>query len=327
MARDFMELPALTRPPALTCALGVDVGGTKIAAGLVAADGRLIERRAAWTLPERGGDAVLADALSLAAALMSQAEALAYSVEAVGVGVCELVDAAGQVMSEHTVRWRGYPVQEQFARLAPCLVEADSRAAAFGEARCGAGQAFRSFYYVTVGTGIGGCWIVEGMPFAGATGCAGTLASSPLSVLCPECGTMRSAVLEDVASGPALLARYNRRAPVALRSTEEVLCAMIGGDALAESVVTSAVESLGSTLGLLVNVLDPEGLVIGGGLGAASGLFTDRLIPAIRRHIWSEVHRDLPILRAARGGDSGLIGAALLAWRNAPRTTSGRRTG
>ena len=113
---------------ASVCAIGLDVGGTKIAAGLVAPDGKIITRRVIPTLPQRGGNAILEDALLLATSLREEAKAAGWSVAAIGIGVGELVDLHGNVVSAQTIPWRGIPVQERFARLAPAVVEADSRA-------------------------------------------------------------------------------------------------------------------------------------------------------------------------------------------------------
>jgi len=124
---------------------------------------------------------------------------------------------------------------------------------------------------------------------------------------------LTSAVLEKVASGPALVARYNRRAAAPAVRAQDVLSAAAASDAIARTVVETAAISLGATIALLVNVLAPEAVIVGGDLGTAPGYYWERLEPAIRAHIWSEVHRDLPILQAAQGADAGFIGAALLA--------------
>jgi glucokinase len=304
---------AITSQPANPCAIGVDVGGTKIAAGVVDQQGRVLAKRLLPTRPQRGGAAVLMDALGMAESLRDETRRQGWNLAALGVGVCELVDTGGRVVSSHTISWRGLPVQEQFARLAPAILDADSRAAAFCEARCGAGQAFRSFFYVTVGTGIGSSLILDGKPHLGANGCTGELASAPMRVLDPETDALTSAVLEKVASGPALVARYNRRTGAAATRAEEVLAAAAGGDAIASAVVETAVMSLGATIALIVNVLGPEAVIVGGGLGTAPGFFWERLGPAIREHIWSAVLQGLPILQAAQGAEAGFIGAALLA--------------
>ena len=185
------------------------MGGTKIAAGLVTPDGKIITRRVIPTLPHRGGEAVLEDALALAASLQEEASAAGRNALAVGIGIGELVDLHGNVASAQTVPWRGVPVQERFARLAPAVVEADSRAAAFCEARFGVGRNHRIFLYLTVGTGIGSCLVLDGVPYSGARGSSGTVGSSPLSTRCTECGAELRPVLEQNASGPALVIQYN----------------------------------------------------------------------------------------------------------------------
>src|SRR5215217_2359035 len=169
--------------------LGLDVGGTKIAGGIVdLASGELLARRVIPTAPERSGEVVLADALAMAKKLMAEAHALGGKVESIGVGVAELVDADGNICSSHLLGWGRLPVRDRFARIAPAVVEADVRAAAVGEARYGAGGEFSTFIYVTVGTGISSCLVQDGRPFAGARGNALVLASAPLSSICPHCG-------------------------------------------------------------------------------------------------------------------------------------------
>jgi glucokinase len=302
-----------TANPTKSCAIGIDVGGTKIAAGIVDPLGRVLEKRLISTLPKRGGEAVLEDANALATLLHNEARRREWNPEAVGVGVCELVDALGHVASSHTIQWRGLQVRDRFARLGTAILDADSRAAAFCEARCGAGRTFRSFFYVTVGTGIGSSLVLDGMPFMGANGCTGELASAPMRVMNIETGEWTEAVLEKVSSGPALVARYNRRTGAKLARAEEVLAAASEGDPIATTIVETAAVGLGATIALIINVLDPEAVIVGGGLGSAPGLYWERLEPSIRAHIWSESIRGLPIRQAERGEDAGFIGAALLA--------------
>jgi glucokinase len=294
------------------CAIGLDVGGTKIAGGLVAPDGKIISSRSIPTLPRRGGEAILQDALALAAALHDEASAYGRNPLAVGIGICELVDLHGNVASAQTIPWLGVPVRERFARLAPAVVEADARAAAFCEARFGAGRNHRIFLYLTIGTGIGSSLVLDGVPYTGARGSSGTLASSPLTTRCTECGAELRPVLEQIASGPGLVIYYNRLTAKRVEKGEQVLAAAAAGDRDAAQVVRSAGEALGATVGLMVNMLDPEAVVVGGGLGMAGGLYWESLVASTRRHIWSDTHRDLPIVTAAYGSDAGFVGAA--AW-------------
>lgn len=298
------------------CAIGIDVGGTKIAAGLVTfPDGTVRTRRDRPTLPQRGGAAVLGDVLGLAEDLAAQACSLHLRTDAIGLGLCELIDPQGEAMSANCVAWTGLDVRDRLSKIARTFVEADVRAAALSEAMFGAGRGRRTFLYVTVGTGISCCLVIDGQPFAGARGATGTMASSPLSVACEKCRAVNDRTLEEIASGPALVARYTAQCPGAAPSGEDVAAAAAAGDRVAIEVVRSAGQALGAALGQLVNVLDPEVVVVGGGLGLSGGLYWDSLVESTRRHIWSDVHRELPLLPATTGRDAVVIGAAATAWQ------------
>ncbi len=311
-------------PDLSACAIGLDVGGTKIAAGLVAhPSGAVTARRTLPTMPQRGGEAVLSDTLAIAEGLLEEAGRRNLEVLGIGVGVPELVDPAGNVTSSHSLAWRALSVQREFSRLAPAIVESDVRAGALAEAMFGAGLGYRLFVYVTVGTGISSTLVQDGLPFAGARGNALIMASSPFTTECSTCGTVLNPVLEEFASGPALVARYNRHASRSAEQGEDVTAAAEEGDDAAIKVVTSAGEALGNSVAFLVNVMDPEAIVVGGGLGTAGGLFWDSFVAGTRDHIWAENSRRLPIMAAAMGVDSGLVGAAATVFRNLSGTTGG----
>ena len=298
------------------CAIGLDVGGTKIAGGVVALPaGDVIARRVIPTGAVRGGRAVLADALALAGSLLSDAAEGNQEPLGIGVGVPELVDPSGAIRSAYNFDWRDLPIAERFAELAPAVVESDVRAAALAEAGWGAGRPFKLFAYVTVGTGISHCLVVDGAPFAGARGNALVLASGPLSSACPVCGAASEQVLEEFAAGPALVRRYREAASRPVTRGEDVLAAVMAGDAAAAEVVRTAGAALGNSVGFLVNVLDPEAVVVGGGLGQAGGLYWTSFVAATRKHIWADNSRDLPIVPAALGTDAGFVGAAAAIWR------------
>ena len=193
--------------------------------------------------------------------------------------------------------------------IAPTVIEADVRAAALAEALFGAGKAFHNFLYLTVGTGISCCLMLDGAPYPGARGASGTMASSPLAVPCEKCGHIGRRSLEEIASGPALVTRFCAAGGSAT-SAQEVIAAVAVGNAAARQVVESASEALGSQTGVLVSTLDPEAVIVGGGLGLSDGPYWENFVAATRRYIWSDVHRDLPILRAATGKNAGWIGAA-----------------
>lgn len=288
--------------------LGIDVGGTKIAAGLLdPTTGQTRLLTTAPTRPERGPEAVLDDVVALAARLADETGGVA----AIGLGVPELVDPAGRVTSAQTLDWRDRPVRDRFAAIAPATVEADVRAAALAEATLGAGRGHPVVAYVTVGTGIASTLVLDGRPFPGARGNALVLATGPVTIPCPRCGELVAAVVEEVASGPAIAARWAALTGRPAAGAEAVLAAAAAGDHAAIDVLDTAAAVLGSAVGWLINVVDPHAVVIGGGLGSAPGPFWERLLPAIRRHVWGDGSRDLPVLQAALGPDAGWIGAAL----------------
>jgi glucokinase len=314
-----------------TWAIGLDVGGTKIAGGVVEFPaGHVLLKRVIPTQPQSGGETVLAETVTLTQKLMAEAKQIGLAITGIGLGVAELVDPVGNITSAHIIPWRYLPIQATFARLAPTVIESDVRAAALAEAMLGAGQPFKHFVYVTVGTGISYCLMQEGLPYRGARGNALVLASGPLTITCAECGTKMNWVLEEIAAGPALVTRYNTALDLARAASkvpfgrqpadqvmrgEEVLAAASAGDSWAIHVVKTAGEALGVGVAWLVNVLDPEAVIVGGGLGLAGGLYWDSFVAATREHIWAEQGRDLPILVAMLGVEAGLIGAAAIAWQ------------
>ena len=257
----------------MTVALGVDVGGTKIAAARVdVSRGAVLEARRRPTAPARGPDAVLADCRALVDELGGGP---------VGLAVCELVGVDGRVRSAETVDWRDTDLTATFD-----AVESDVRAAAIAEARFGAGRAEPDFLYVTVGTGISHCLMVDGRPRLGVRGAAiGT--GAPL--------------VEQWSSGLALARRSGHA------SAEEALA-----DPAAAHVVEEGAHRLGLALAALVNALDPGAVIVGGGLGLNDS-YRERVEVALRSAVYDPEARDLPFLPAGLRADAPVIGAALVA--------------
>jgi glucokinase len=293
-------------------AIGLDIGGTKIAAGVVLwPSGEILRRTIIPTKPTRGGEAVLKDTYDLARQLHGWARGEQIEVAGIGAGVAELVDCEGNVTSSCTIDWRDRPVQQRLSEIAVALVESDVRAAAVGEAIFGAGRGHSLFVYVTVGTGISYCLMQNGLPLKGAKGNAITMASSPLTTVCTHCGAKLRPVLEEFASGPAIAKRFAQGQKGTLTQTcEEVLRVASNGDQDAIEILTSAGEALGVSTAFLVNVLDPEMIVVGGGLGTAGGLYWEAFERSCREHIFADNSRGLPIVTATLGVDAGLVGAA-----------------
>jgi glucokinase len=293
---------------AATGVLGIDLGGTKIAAGIVdPTSGAIIRSETVPTKVASGGAVVLADTLNLAKRLIAAAERRIVSI---GLGVPQLVDNEGRIRSAYNFDWTDLPVRERLSELAPTTIESDVRAAARAEACFGAGKGRRTFAYVSIGTGISYCLVLDGRPYVGANGFAIHFASSALHVPCAACGHLNAPVVEEIASGPAISDAFARRTGRMVGGAE-VLAAASAGDAIAIEIVNSAADQLASLIALVVNMLDPEAIVLGGGLGLAAGPYRDRLIASARARIWADACRSLPILPAALGKNAGVIGAAL----------------
>jgi glucokinase len=313
-------------------AIGVDVGGTKIAAGTVQfPGGQVLERREIRTRLEHRGASALHDCTQLVAGLASQSK---LPVRAIGLGICEIVDPHGEIASAHCLQWTSADLLQAFASIAPTRIEADVRAAALAEAWHGAGRNVPLFLYVSVGTGISCSLVIDGEPFKGLRGAAGTMASGAI----PGFGItyLSNICLEDVASGPAIVKRFNSLGGHAEKAQDVIAAAMAYSTPTdppqpepeasmgtarwlanaANSVIDSGAQALGGAIGWLVNVLDPDRVILGGSLGLNQGIYRDSLVKAMRQHIWWDGHRDIPVLSAALGRDAGLIGAALAAARN-----------
>lgn len=296
---------------AARCVIGLDVGGSKIAGGLVTfPGGQVVARTIIPTRAERGGEAVLADSLNLASDLLHRAQALTLSVESMGVCVCELVDLAGNVTSDKTIAWRGIDLHARFSTLIPTEIESDVRAAALAEALFGAAREHQLYAFVTVGTGISYTLVQAGKPYAGSHGNAMLIGNTPLAWSGEGHDSGAETLLEDIASGPALVSRYNRATSQTIERAEDVIAAAGSGDLNAVRVVKQGGQAMGVAIGLLINLLDPEAIVIGGGLGLSGGQYWQHMLETARRSIWSDTNRDLPIVKAALGTDAPIIGAA-----------------
>lgn len=287
-------------------ALGIDVGGTKVAGGIVdLATGAVTARRQVPTDNARGGAAILADTVALAADLKAEARRLGLPVSALGLGVAELVDRQGRVFSGHRIRWSGFDVAGALGAVLPTTVSADVRAAALAEARFGAGRGVADFYYVTVGTGVAGVLVLDGVPYPGSRGAALVIANGMERRRCAVCGTETCGMVEDAASGPGIAAAYGAE------TAEAVLAAARRGEARALQVIDHATRDLGRVLALLADSLDPQVMVIGGGLGCAPGPYFDALAGHVRAGLWDGVPNPMILTQAEMGADAGLIGAAL----------------
>lgn len=301
--------------------IGVDVGGTKIAAGVVGADGAVLARVRRDT-PAGDADAIARTIGEVVAAL--DAPALP-----VGVGAAGHVDLDGVVRtSPNLPGWSHEPLRERLqAQLDQrrVVVANDADAAAWGEYRCGGAADVDGLVLLTVGTGVGGGVVIGDRLLRGADGGAGEVGHLIVDEGGPRCACGNLGCLEAHASGTAIgrkareavaQGRVRPASPLASQAPAgaDVTHAALHGDPDARDLLAEAGRWLGVGLGALGNVLDPPVFVIGGGVMAAGELL---LAPAraamVERLLGRETRAVPPVRPSALGGDAGLIGAGLLA--------------
>lgn len=309
--------------------LALDFGGTKLTAGLAASGER--HWRAHKGVPSPPGSNAQSDLeimMGLARDLLATAEA---PLAAVGVSFGGPVDAArGLVLlSHHVPGWEKVPLREWLEeRLGvPVAVDNDANAGALGEYRFGAGQGYDSLMYITVSTGVGGGWILNGQPWRGADGMAGELGHMVVDPDGPVCLCGKRGCVERLASGPYIAQRARQwldeqpgrgrilRALVGDEleaiTAELVAQAAARGDDLAWEALEIAAWGLGVGIGNAANLVNPQCFVLGGGVTKAGERFWEVVRRTAHETALPEVHFD--IVPAALGDDAPLWGAIALA--------------
>ncbi|WP_129669165.1 ROK family glucokinase [Phytoactinopolyspora endophytica] len=314
----------------MTYSIGVDVGGTKIAGGVVDEKGAIIARTRRDT-PSKDVSGIVGSIVAVTRELAAQ-----YDVEVVGVGSAGFIDAGrSRVMFAPNLAWRDLPLRDEVSAATglPVVVENDANAAAWGEFRFGAAEDVDDMVLLTVGTGVGGAVILDGQVHRGANGIAGELGHMRLVPDGQYCGCGLRGCVEAYASGTALVrnARAAAAGSAAFPGSPERLVELAGGDpgsisgpmvteaaqegdALAQHLITELAGWLGAAMGSFVSIFDPGAFVIGGGVADAGALLLDPVEEALRRNITGGTHRPYATVRLATlGNDAGIVGAADLA--------------
>lgn len=322
----------MPRSSCCTPTIGVDIGGTKVAAGVVDERGTIVATTHRYTPADdvsRIEDAIVAAVGELTSK---------YDVEAVGIGAAGFIDAQrSTVMFSPNLAWRDEPLQASLERRLrlPVVVENDANAAAWAEVRFGAGRRFDHVVTVTVGTGIGGGIVVNGQLLRGQFGAAAEIGHVTVVPDGRRCGCGLQGCWEQYASGRALV-RAGRSLARASPEIAGELLRLAGGrsDNITGEMITQAAAAgdmaalqcfdvvgtwLGRGLAGLAAILDPGLFIIGGGVSAAGEVLRAPALAAYREHLTGGGHRPLAELRIAElGPEAGLVGAADLA-RHRPR--------
>ena len=293
----------------MQAAIGIDIGGTKIAGGLVDLTvGTLVDQAELPTPHGQGADAILAVAADIAERMQRSAEAKGIASAGIGIGLPELVGLDGVPASSWIADWSQSDIARAFAGHGPVAVDSDVRVATLAELHYGHGKALPSFVFVSAGTGLSFASCVGGIVQRGANGFAIHFASSELVAFDGVSGRRADFVLESFASGLGMARVYKARTGRTATARD-----IVEGRAGSEGaqLLDEATTALASYLGQMINMIDPHGVVIGGGLGTAQPYF-DRLRSKVPTYVWAEACRGLPVLASALGSAAGVIGAAAL---------------
>jgi fructokinase len=288
--------------------IGIDLGGTKIEGAVIDEDGRPVVRERVPTERERG----YAHVLDRVAALVDRLRPQAPEAAVVGVGAPGSPSARdGTLKNSNTTCLNGRPLRADLEARLGCTVrlENDANCFALAEARGGAGRGHRVVFGVILGTGVGGGIVVDGRLWAGPQHIAGEWGHQAIDPAGPACWCGQRGCVEAFLSGPALAAAY-RAAGGAAVEAPEVLRRAAAGEARAAAVVDRWLDRFGRALANVIDVLDPDVVVLGGGLSNVDALY-DRGRAAVARYVFNDELRT-PIVRHRLGDSAGVIGAALL---------------
>lgn len=310
--------------------IGVDIGGTKVAAGLVDPAGR-ITGQVRQTMVTTG------DATAGFAAVKAAIDSLLTTSpeEAVhGIGICSpgpLDPASGVVINPPNLPcWRNFRLADETARLysLPVKVDNDANAAGLAETLWGAGAGYRNVFYATIGTGIGTGVVFDGRLYHGRTGAAGEGGHMSIDYRGPLCGCGKRGCIEALAAGPAIGRRAQQKLAERIRrdsllwefakgdpnsvTSELVGQADAAGDSLAHEVLLETVVLLSVWLSNIVDLLEPDVIIIGGGVAAMLQPFFADMHAQISDICVNSRGHQIPLLPACYGADSGIAGGAAL---------------
>jgi glucokinase len=301
--------------------IGMDLGGTNLRVAGVGADGAIAELYREQTLARQGPEPVIERIVAAIGRVSGRLSAAGGNVRGVVLGAPGIISSvAGTVVaSPNLPGWRDVPLRDRVAAAIglPVLLENDANAAAYGEYWRGAGKECSSMVLLTLGTGVGGGLVLGGELWRGADGMAGEIGHITVEPGGRTCRCGNAGCLETYASATGIVDSYRELAGIEEAvSAEEVHRRAHEGDANARQSYRDAGRSLGLAFAALVNLLNPECIVIGGGVLPAWDLFMPVAEQELRRRAFVAPASRVRIAPAALGDLAGVTGAAGLLWRH-----------
>ncbi|MFC1979508.1 ROK family protein [Chloroflexota bacterium] len=313
--------------------LAIDLGGTKVRTAIISYKGEIIVEEYCPTLADEGPEPVMGRILSGIDRVLSSGNVNSTQLHSISIAAAGAIDSRKGLItvSPNLPGWCDVPIRDIVKskyEVNTFLVN-DASAAALGEHRFGAGKGVNNLIYLTVSTGIGGGIIIDGKLYTGPSGSAGEIGHMIIDVHGPECNCGKSGCLEAMASGTAVAREAIRRIREGEKSSlvgivegkidnitaEKVSIAAQNGDSLASEVISEAATYLGIGMVNVVNIFNPEMIIVGGGMSKMGDLL---LGPA--RQVVKEMAFKLPaqvvrIVPAQLGDKNGLLGAAAFAFQ------------
>lgn len=321
----------MTRNGSLPPVVGIDLGGTKVLAAVVGQDNAILSRAKRPTPAAEGAEAILKAIVDAVDEALALAKLGRKDIAAAGIGSPGPLDSeSGTILFSANMNVQNFALGPMLSSILerPVLLQNDVRVGGYGEFRLGAGRGYKNLIAAFVGTGIGGCIVVDGRVVNGSTGNAGEIGHIVVKAGGPRCGCGERGCMEALASRTAITRRISK----AVRKGQQTLLAdkisrktgrlksgdladaLGAGDFVAMREVRRAAHYLGLGLGSLINVLGPEIVIVGGGVTEALGEAYVELVRAgAREQCLADPEGKIRIERAALGDDAGILGAALLA--------------
>ena len=320
--------------------IGVDIGGTKVAAGLVDSAGEITHQ---MRIPMVATDAI-AGLAAVTSAIDSVRAATSLNPELhcliAAIGICApgpLNPQTGVVINPPNLPgWRNFPLAAEISKAysLPVRVDNDGNAAALAEALWGAGRGYRNVFCATIGTGIGTGIVFDGRIYHGRTGAAGEGGHVSIDYRGPRCGCGKRGCIEALASGPAIARRASEQIAAGRPSSileraeghlgritsEMVAQAYLAGDALAKEVLRETAMFLAVWLGNIVDLLEPDVMILGGGAASMLHPFFAEIGHQLPNWCVNSKCQEIPLLAPYYGPDAGIAGGAALCRELTART-------
>ena len=309
--------------------IGIDLGGTQIKAGVVDEAGKVLAKAETATLAERPYQDVVRDMAACSLKALEEGNLTVDSVGGIGIGIPGIADnVTGRVVFCTNLGWHDIPLRDELNKYLqlPVVIDNDATVAGFAESVCGVSRGLHSSVFLTLGTGVGGGIVIDGKPWTGAHGVASEIGHLTMEVDGIPCTCGKSGCVERYCSATALIRMAGE---VCLMHPDCAIMQQAGGDPkkitgrivmdlakegdeFALRIFHRYTKYLAIAINTIISFLDPEMVVLGGGISHTGKFLIDGIVDKIPRYLMYKSMPFPPIALASLGNDAGIIGAAML---------------